>query len=70
MKKISLVQPNFQQGPKEFNAHYLPYSIGVLWAYVNQFKKINTNFELEHLIWRRDSIEKVADQLSSSDLVG
>ena len=70
MKKISLVQPNFQQGPKEFNAHYLPYSIGVLWAYVNQFEKINTNFELEHLIWRRDSIEKVADQLSSSDLVG
>ena len=70
MKKISLVQPNFQQGPKEFNAHYLPYSIGVLWAYVNQFEKINTNFELEHLIWRRDSIEKVAEQLSSSDLVG
>ena len=27
--KILLVQPNFSQGPKELNAYYLPYSIGV-----------------------------------------
>ena len=32
MKKISFVSPNFQQGPKEFNAYYLPYSPAVLWA--------------------------------------
>lgn len=24
--KLAWVQPNFQQGPKELNAHYLPYS--------------------------------------------
>ena len=53
-KLISFVQPNFQQGPKEFNAHYLPYSVGVLWAYANQFDSIKNNYQLEDLIWKRD----------------
>jgi radical SAM superfamily enzyme YgiQ (UPF0313 family) len=70
MKKISLVQPNFQQGPKEFNAHYLPYSAGVLWAYVNQFESINTTYQLEDIIWRRDGINETVDKLSSCDIVG
>lgn len=69
-KKISLVQPNFQQGPKEFNAHYLPYSAGVLWAYVNQFESINSNYELVDLIWRRDNINETVDKLSKCDIVG
>lgn len=67
---ISLVQPNFQQGPKEFNAHYLPYSVGVLWAYVNQFDSINTRYQLEDLIWRRDNIEDTANKLARCDIVG
>ena len=70
VKKISLVQPNFQQGPKEFNAHYLPYSIGVLWAYVNQFESINSNYELEDLIWRRDNIDETVAKLANCDIVG
>ena len=70
MKKISLVQPNFQQGPKEFNAHYLPYSVGVLWAYVNQFESVNKQYQLEDLIWRRDNIENTALKLSHCDIVG
>ena len=69
-KLISLVQPNFQQGPKEFNAHYLPYSVGVLWAYVNQFDSIKINYQLEDLIWRRDSIEDTANKLAKCSIVG
>ena len=68
--KISLVQPNFQQGPKEFNAHYLPYSVGVLWAYVNQFESIKSNYQLEDLIWRRDNIDETVSKLSKCDIVG
>lgn len=70
IKKISFVQPNFQQGPKEFNAHYLPYSVGVLWAYVNQFDSIKSNYQLEDLIWRRDNIEETVEKLSKCDIVG
>lgn len=69
-KIISFVQPNFQQGPKEFNAYYLPYSVGVLWAYVNQFESINNNYHLEDIIWRRDNIEETVSKLSKCDLVG
>jgi radical SAM superfamily enzyme YgiQ (UPF0313 family) len=68
--KISLVQPNFQQGPKEFNAHYLPYSVGVLWAYVNQFESIKSNYQLEDIIWRRDNIDETVTKLSGCDIVG
>jgi radical SAM superfamily enzyme YgiQ (UPF0313 family) len=68
--KISLVQPNFQQGPKEFNAHYLPYSAGVLWAYVSQFESIKSNYQLEDIIWRRDNIDETVSKLSKCDIVG
>jgi putative methyltransferase len=69
MLKISLVQPNFQQGPKEFNAYYLPYTVGILWAYAYQFPFIRENYELEHIVWKRDDVDLVADKLSNSDVV-
>jgi radical SAM superfamily enzyme YgiQ (UPF0313 family) len=69
-KKISFVNPNFQQGPKEFNAYYLPYSPGIIWSYVNQFDDITENFELDQFIWRRDPIEEVVERLKDNNVVG
>jgi len=69
-RKISFVNPNFQQGPKEFNAYYLPYSPGVIWSYVRQFDIIDDNFELDEFIWRRDPIEEVVERLKDNDVVG
>jgi tRNA A37 methylthiotransferase MiaB len=69
VKKISLVQPNFQQGPKEFNAHYLPYSVGVLWSYVQQFEEIKTEYELDKLLWRRTNIKETALSLVDNHIV-
>lgn len=69
-KKVSFVNPNFQQGPKEFNAYYLPYSCGVLWSYANQFSEISDNYELGDFIWRRDLIEDAVNLLKSSHVVG
>ena len=69
LKIISLVQPNFQQGPKEFNAHYLPYSVGVLWSYVQQFPKIRDNIVLDQLIWNRTDIRINIDLLKKSDII-
>jgi len=68
-KKISFVQPNFQQGPKEFNAYYLPYSAGVILSYALASKKVSTAWELDHLVWRREPIEALASKLSTSDVV-
>jgi radical SAM superfamily enzyme YgiQ (UPF0313 family) len=70
LKKISFVSPNFQQGPKEFNAYYLPYSPAILWSYANQFDHIKNHYELDTFIWRRDPIEQVVEQLKDNYLIG
>lgn len=70
MKKVSFVSPNFQQGPKEFNAYYLPYSPAVIWSYVNQFDYIKLNYCLDTFVWRRDPVEDVVELLKDNYLVG
>jgi radical SAM superfamily enzyme YgiQ (UPF0313 family) len=69
-KIVSFVCPNFPQGPKEFNAYYLPYSPGVIWSYANQFDVVSDNFQLGEFIWRRDPIEEVVERLKNHDIVG
>ena len=68
-KKVSFVQPNFKQGPKEYNAYYLPYSAGVIWSYASTFTTITDNYELGEFIFRRDSVDDVIQQLSDSDVI-
>jgi hypothetical protein len=67
--KIAWVQPNFQQGPKELNAHYLPYSAGVIWSYAIADPEIKQNFELTEWVWRRDEVEPVVTRLAQNDIV-
>ena len=69
-KKISFVNPNFNQGPKEFNAYYLPYTPAVLWCYANQFEHISSKIELGEFIWQREPIEDVVERLKDHDIVG
>jgi len=67
--KIAFVQPNFQQGPKELGAYYLPYSAGVIWCYARQDPWVRENFELTEWVWRRDSIDPVIQRLAQNDVV-
>jgi hypothetical protein len=67
--KIAFVQPNFQQGPKEFNAYYLPYSAGVVWSYSLQDPWIRDNFSVTEWIWRRDALEPLAQRLAQNSMV-
>ena len=69
MNTVSLVQPNFQQGPKNLNSYYLPYSVGILWAYAKSDFEIDQNFKLNQIVWRRDDIEQVTKQLSNDKVV-
>ena len=70
MKKVSFVNPNFQQGPKEFNAYYLPYSAAVLWSYAQQFPLVKDNYQLGKFIWRRDPFSEAIEKLKDSYIVG
>jgi tRNA A37 methylthiotransferase MiaB len=67
--KIAWVQPNFQQGPKEFNAYYLPYSAGVIWAYSLADDKIKNQFEVTEWLWRREAVEETAQRLAQNNIV-
>ena len=67
--KIAFVQPNFQQGPKEFNAYYLPYSAGVVWSYSLADPAIRESFKATDWIWRREALEEVSQQLAHNDIV-
>jgi hypothetical protein len=68
-RTISFVQPNFQQGPKEFNAYYLPYSAGVILSYAMGFEHIREAWAVDQLIWRREDIEELAPKLATNDIV-
>jgi radical SAM superfamily enzyme YgiQ (UPF0313 family) len=70
MKKISFVQVNFQQGPKDLNSFYLPYSVGCLWAYANSFKSIQEKYQLGEVLWRRDLLDDQVKILQDSDIIG
>ena len=67
---VSLVQVNFQQGPREFNSYYLPYTSGVLWAYAQQHEEIQQHYQLDQLIWRRDPLELTAQRLRHNAVIG
>ena len=67
---IALVQPNFQQGPKELNAYYLPYSAGVLWSYAKTSPKVSSRFECIDIIWKRLDIESTAQRLKHVNVCG
>jgi hypothetical protein len=65
---ISLVQPNFRQGPGGIAA-YLPYSVGILWSYSLTNDFIKNNLELDRLIYKREPIKELAIELSKNDIV-
>ena len=69
-KTISFVNPNFQQGPKELNAHYLPYSVGVLWEYAKLDRIVESSLEVNHWVWRRDPHEEVLERIKDDSVVG
>ena len=67
--KIAWVQPNFQQGPRECNAYYLPYSAGVIWSYAITDPWIKENFELTEWIWKRDEVVPIVQRLAQNDII-
>ena len=65
---VAWVQPNFQQGPKEFNAYYLPYSAGVIWSYAMADPWVREHFRCTDMIWRREELEPLAQRLAQNHI--
>lgn len=67
-KSVYLIQPEITSGV--LNEHYLPFSVGCIWSYANQYDEVNCNFELRDVIWRRDRQKDVIKKIINPDIVG
>jgi len=66
---ISLVQPGFDVGPTLLNVYYLPYTVGLLWAYAKQNKAIEDNFNVNSIIFSRMPFYENLEKLKKSKIV-
>lgn len=69
-RKLNLVQVNFGQGPKELSAFYLPYSAALLWSFARTIPKVDSEYSLGQILWRRQQPEAIYKQLADADVVG
>ncbi len=49
---------------------YLPYSIGSVWSYANQFDIVRNNYKLKKLLFLRDSVSDVVESLDNPRIFG
>lgn len=66
MRKIYLSQVNNQYA----NNVFLPYSVGLLQAYVQKDPLIKENYEFKELLFLREDVNKVAERWKDADVIG
>lgn len=69
MKKVYLFNCNTNVGTPAKPEYYLPYSIGLLWAYVSKFEVVNNNFQLEKIFFKLSTVEQILSQISDPSVV-
>jgi len=69
-QNIYLFQPQYAVEYRKEKSYWIPYSVGCIWAYVNQFQDIQDNFELQDIIFRREPPDDVLDRLENPVLCG
>lgn len=67
---LYLVQPNYSTGSGQFQSHWLPYSVGCLWAYARQFDDIAARYTLRGLVYERLPIDQAVDRMADPAVVG
>ena len=68
MKNIVLIQPNYAVGIYKVKELYLPYSVGIIWAYVNQFPEIRDNFRVSDILFNREPADEVLSKIEKPDV--
>lgn len=63
--RVYLFQP--QYGVDE-TTYWIPYSVGCIWSYVNQFSDIQENFDLVDIFFRRDHPDQVLSNIDHPDV--
>lgn len=63
MLNLYLLQPNFRFGIAGKTGYWIPYSIGCLWSYAEQFDDIKNNVELVDIVFRRENPDKFINSI-------
>ena len=69
-KTIYFVQVDYLRETPTFFTAYLPYTIGLLWAYAKQSSVVAQSYVLGDLFFLRNSIDKVVAGMQEPFLVG
>ena len=62
-KNIYFSQVNYSTGSGKFKGYWFPYSVATIWAYVQQFEWVNDNFQLQELLFKRETPEELLDRI-------
>ena len=66
MHNVYLFQPQYAVEIRKENTYWLPYSVGCIWGYANQFDDIKDNFKLVDLIFRREPIDELLARMNDT----
>lgn len=69
-KNVYLFQPQYTSKFNNKVTYWIPYSVGCLWSYVQQFEHITENFKLKKLFFKRDDPSDVLSHMENPTICG
>jgi radical SAM superfamily enzyme YgiQ (UPF0313 family) len=70
MYNVYLFQPQFAAEFRNETNYWIPYSVGCLWSYAQQFDFVKEHFELKDLIFKRQDPDDVLNSMSDPHICG
>ena len=70
MKNVYLFQPQYTYFFNDKLNNWIPYSVGSLWNYAQQFEDITQTYKLNDLIFKREIIDELLDRLEEPAICG
>jgi putative methyltransferase len=70
IKNVYLFQPQNVITVNGQSNYWIPYSAGIVWSYVSQFKEIKENFILDRIFFKRDPLNDVFNRIKDPKVVG
>jgi len=70
MKNVYLFQPQYAVDVRNETNYWLPYSVGCLWSYAQQFDIVKDNFALKDILFKRQDPIDVINAIDSPSICG
>jgi radical SAM superfamily enzyme YgiQ (UPF0313 family) len=70
MKNVYLFQPQYAVEFRNEDTYWIPYSVGCIWSYVNQFDDIRQNLYLADIIFKRENPEAIIKRMENPVVCG